>query len=220
MIQSEYSTFIKSARGYEDHYQILLMNWMIDYDVDEKLLIQHQLDILNACLEICNLQHPHDHMDLPYVKSACAVANEKGWLWLESVTNHKIAFLTEKLNSISIKSNYTSASNDTRTTKKKIAAKYYALTYLVECHINGEKPLLGEKVLLEKEGNKRMGAGRGNTFYKNVNKLSYTDLDDVEKLDLQIGYNWYKTVILISEQPDKIKQYYLPKLNQGRNKGD
>lgn len=89
----------------------------------------------------------------------------------------------------------------------RYTAKHYVLAYLIECNAKGESFPIGQKKELEKIGNERMGAGKGNRFYKVFNEAINKDLN-VEKNLLEIGGEyWRKAVIELSNAPELVENY-------------
>lgn len=97
----------------------------------------------------------------------------------------------------------TNAEKDT----KKYTAKHYVLAYLIECNAKGESPPIGQKKELEQIGNKKMGAGKGNRFYKVFNELINKDLNDKNNFIEIGGENWRVIVKDISKEPETIETY-------------
>jgi hypothetical protein len=91
--------------------------------------------------------------------------------------------------------------------KEKIITKHYVLAYLIECHATGESIPIGEKSKLEQIGNERMGLGKGNTFYKNVNNITQKDLNIENNLIAIGGENWRDIILKITKHPKSIKEY-------------
>lgn len=95
--------------------------------------------------------------------------------------------------------------NETDT--EKYTTKHYLLAYLFECNAKGESFPIGNKKELERIGNKRMGAGKGNRFYKVFNEVINKDLN-AEKNLLEIGGEyWRKAVIELSKAPELVEKY-------------
>jgi len=95
--------------------------------------------------------------------------------------------------------------NETDT--EKLTAKHYVLAYLFECNANGENYPIGNKKKLESIGNKRIGEGKGNTFYKVFNKIINQDLNKEHTL-IQIGGEyWRKAVIKLTKEPELVEEY-------------
>jgi hypothetical protein len=95
--------------------------------------------------------------------------------------------------------------NETDT--EKYTAKHYLLAYLFECNAKGESFPIGNKKELERIGNERMGAGKGNRFYKLFNEVINKDLN-VEKNLIEIGDEyWRKAVIELSKAPELVEKY-------------
>lgn len=89
----------------------------------------------------------------------------------------------------------------------RYTAKHYVLAYLIECNAKGESFPIGQKKELEKIGNERMGAGKGNRFYKVFNEVINKDLN-VEKNLIEIGDEyWRKAVIELSNAPELVENY-------------
>ena len=89
----------------------------------------------------------------------------------------------------------------------RYTAKHYALAYLLECAAKGEGNRGGQKKELEKIGNEKMGAGKGNTFYKGVNKLVKCNLSDENVLIEIGGKNWLEIVKDLCKEPETVEVY-------------
>lgn len=92
-------------------------------------------------------------------------------------------------------------------TKPKYTAKHYVLTYLFECNAKGESYPIGNKKELERIGNERMGAGKGNRFYKVFNEVINKDLNAENNLFEIGGEYWRKAVIELSKAPELVENY-------------
>jgi hypothetical protein len=107
--------------------------------------------------------------------------------------------------------NYSEAAPPQQTTNKnetiRYTAKHYVLAYLIECNAKGESYPIGQKKELEKIGNIRMGAGRGNTFYKAFNIVVNKDINAENNLIEIGGENWRAIVKDISSEPETIETY-------------
>lgn len=89
----------------------------------------------------------------------------------------------------------------------RYTAKHYVLAYLFECNVKGESYPMGNKKELERIGNERMGAGKGNSFYKRFNEIVHKDLN-VENNLIEIGgENWRKIIKELSNDPETIETY-------------
>ncbi|RXG21247.1 hypothetical protein [Leeuwenhoekiella marinoflava] len=98
----------------------------------------------------------------------------------------------------------------TTTTKKIIRykAKHYVLTYLIECNAKDLSFPIGQKKELEQIGSKIMGAGKGNTFYKNFNSIiNKYNINNTSHLIEIGGENWRTIVKDISNEPELIETY-------------
>lgn len=91
--------------------------------------------------------------------------------------------------------------------ERRYTAKHYALAYLIECNAKGESFPNGQKRELEKIGNKKMGAGKGNRFYKVFNEIINKDLNAENNLIEIGGENWRTIVKDLSSEPDLIETY-------------
>ena len=89
----------------------------------------------------------------------------------------------------------------------KYKPEQYVLAYLLECKAEGKKPPIGIKKELERIGNERMGAGKGNTFYKAFNKIANTDLDKEQNLIEIAGENWKSIILSLSKERHTIQTY-------------
>lgn len=91
---------------------------------------------------------------------------------------------------------------------RKYQAKHYLLAYLFECNAKGESFPIGNKKELESIGNERIGAGKGNTFYKAFNKITIKyDLNNENHLIEIGGENWRKAIIELSKAPELVEKY-------------
>ncbi len=95
--------------------------------------------------------------------------------------------------------------NETDT--KKYTTKHYLLAYLFECNAKGESFPIGNKKELERIGNERMGAGKGNRFYKVFNDVTNKDLNAENSLFEIGGEYWRKAVIELSKAPELVEKY-------------
>lgn len=89
----------------------------------------------------------------------------------------------------------------------KVSTVHHVLVYLFEVTIAGEELLLGKKSVIESLGNQRLGAGRGNTFYKIFNKIARNDLTSEEFLVEVGGEHWRKIILEISTNSEDIEAY-------------
>lgn len=89
---------------------------------------------------------------------------------------------------------------------ERYRAKHYVLAYLIECHAKGESFPIGQKKELEKIGNEKMGAGKGNTFYKVFNQIVNKDLKEKNLIEIG-GENWRTIVKDLSNEPETIETY-------------
>jgi len=96
---------------------------------------------------------------------------------------------------------------NSETDTEKLTAKHYVLAYLFECNAKGESYPIGNKKELERIGNNRMEAGKGNTFYKVFNEIIRKDLN-VENNLIEIGGEyWRKAVIKLTKEPELVEKY-------------
>jgi len=92
-------------------------------------------------------------------------------------------------------------------TEIRYTAKHYLLAYLFECNARGESFPMGNKKELERIGNERMGAGKGNRFYKVFNEIIKKDLNAQKNLFEIGGEYWRKAVIELSKAPELVEKY-------------
>jgi hypothetical protein len=103
--------------------------------------------------------------------------------------------------------NLPSQPKNNQTDIEKYKAKHYVLAYMFECNAKGEIYPIGNKRELERIGNERMGARKGNRFYKVFNEVINIDLN-VENNLIEIGgENWRKAVIELSKAPELVEKY-------------
>lgn len=124
---------------------------------------------------------------------------KKGQTKLTLPTN----FLFNTSTSEALPPQQTTTENDTI----KYTAKHYVLAYLIECNAKGESFPIGQKKELEKIGNKKMGAGKGNRFYKVFNEVVRKDLNLETNLIEIGGENWRTIVKDLSNEPKTIEAY-------------
>lgn len=93
-----------------------------------------------------------------------------------------------------------------KVTERKYA-KHYVMAYIFDCHVKGERPPQGEKKKLERIGVEKMGKGRGNTFYKNFNKIINQDLNCVRILVDIGGENWREIILELSSDREQLEKY-------------
>ena len=89
----------------------------------------------------------------------------------------------------------------------RYTAKHYVLAYLIECNAKGEGFPIGQKKELEKIGNEKMGAGKGNRFYKVFNEVINKDLNAEKNLFEIGGEYWRRAVIELSKAPELVENY-------------
>lgn len=94
---------------------------------------------------------------------------------------------------------------------RKYFAKHFVLTYLIECKAKNEVYPIGQKKKLELIGNKRMGKGKGNRFYKVFNEIINKDLNIESSLIEVGGENWRETVLSLSNDSRIVEEYLLNK---------
>lgn len=97
--------------------------------------------------------------------------------------------------------------NENKPEHIKLTAKHYVLTYIIECNAKSENLPNGRKKELEKIGNERMGAGKGNRFYKVFNEIVGIDINTEKNLIKIGGENWRKIVKGLSNYPEAIETY-------------
>jgi hypothetical protein len=90
---------------------------------------------------------------------------------------------------------------------EKLFAKHYALAYIFDSYSSGTTIPVGDKKEIERIGNTIMGVGRGNSFYKNFNKLINQDLNSEQILLDFIGLNWREALLFLSKNPNEVKDY-------------
>lgn len=90
---------------------------------------------------------------------------------------------------------------------EKLTAKHYVLTYVFDCNAIGESLPHGNKKELERIGNERLGAGKGNTFYKNYNSIVSKDLNAEKTLIDEAGENWRQILLKLSKNPERLETY-------------
>ncbi len=89
----------------------------------------------------------------------------------------------------------------------RITTKHYVLAYVIECNATGKSLPIGQKKELERIGNKRIGKGKGNYFYKVFHQVIKKDLN-VEKNLIEIGGEDWRTIVKnISNEPEAIESY-------------
>lgn len=89
----------------------------------------------------------------------------------------------------------------------KITAIHYVLTYIFDCYATGKSLPNGKKNEIEKIGNDILGLGRGNTFYKNYNKVIHKDLNVEQNLIDKGGENWREILLKLSKNKKELEIY-------------
>jgi len=100
---------------------------------------------------------------------------------------------------------------NTETEAKKYTAKHYVLAYIFEGKAKGESFPRGNKKELERIGNERIGAGKGNRFYKVFNKFINRDLNTEIVLTEIVDENWRDAVIDLSKSPELVEDFLIRK---------
>ncbi|MDV3579880.1 hypothetical protein [Elizabethkingia anophelis] len=104
-------------------------------------------------------------------------------------------------------SNYKNSCNEEYFAREKYHAKHYVLAYIFDCYAIDKKLPRGNKKELERIGNKRIGKGRGNTFYKNFNLIVNKNLHNKEILIGEVGESWREIILNLSENPERLENY-------------
>jgi hypothetical protein len=201
---------LKVIKGWEKHLQ---------YKVFER---QRELYLI---LNIANEQRRHESIE--YCKQELKDVRPDGigsisfTVDLHSLTNGRISYDMAYNEVLYIKHSILKAFKKTQpdietlppqpinneTELKKYTAKHYVLAYIFECYSKGEICPIGNKKELERIGNERIGAGKGNRFYKVFNEVINKDLN-VENNLIEIGgENWRKAVIELSKAPELVEKY-------------
>ena len=94
-----------------------------------------------------------------------------------------------------------------QTKKIKYKAAIHVLAFMFDCHAKGESPPFGKKSKLEEIGNERIGANKGNRFYKVFLEICYKDLNVETKLIEIGGEDWREAVIKLSKYPELVESY-------------
>lgn len=89
----------------------------------------------------------------------------------------------------------------------KLTAIHYVLTYIFDCNVTGKSLPIGNKNEIERIGNKILGLGRGNTFYKNFNKVIHQDLNVEQNLINNGGENWREILLELSKNKKELEIY-------------
>lgn len=91
-------------------------------------------------------------------------------------------------------------------TKSKITGNHYALTYIMDCHANGIKPITGNKIELSNHFEERFKSN-GVSIYSRYKEIFRLDTN-IEKNLIAIGNEHWREIILeLSENPTKLEQY-------------
>lgn len=93
-------------------------------------------------------------------------------------------------------------------TKGKITGNHYALTYIMDCHANGIKPITGDKINLSNYFEERFKSNGVSIYsrYKEVNGIKY-DLNSNDDLKAIASEHWREIILELSENPTKLEQY-------------
>jgi hypothetical protein len=106
-----------------------------------------------------------------------------------------------------VKSNNRIKSDFNENISEKFTTKQYVIAYILDNYASGTKLPHGNKKELEKIGNKILGDGRGNTFYKNYNKIINKDLFNKNILSEEAGSEWRDTVLSLSVEREVLEAY-------------
>lgn len=88
----------------------------------------------------------------------------------------------------------------------KATAVHYALAYFFDTTVTGRQFPNG-KSRLEEVGNRIMGAGKGNTFYKQFNQVKGKDLNSKKNLVELGGEDWREVVLNLCENKEEVEKY-------------
>lgn len=89
----------------------------------------------------------------------------------------------------------------------KYSTNQHVLSYIFDCNASGKNLQQGLKKEIERIGNKRMGAGKGNRFYKVFNEVITKDLNNLSNLIKIGGDNWRLVILALSTNPEQLEQY-------------
>jgi hypothetical protein len=225
-----------SFQEYNDKYDELLKVYLNKHeDFSEIYFVEQEFEFYNKCYYSANITESSDEAgNLFYsvnngnirgliaeiyesLRDSTSKAND-GWD-LERSNIYKatfkriINFLELKLNTLKVKNQNLKnqiSPEASDSLNKKIAAKWYALLYLLEVEIKGLKiPVNREgafiKTEIEEIGKIRVGDG-GQSFYRNVKNL-VTIVKAKSDLKPYLGENWKKEIIALSENNPEIISY-------------
>lgn len=192
----------ETAKEYINKFPKRLNNFLNEFEAEENDFLEKEIEYFEYTL--WDVEHSESSTDGYSVTSsenffnAYDLCNEIGWERFMYSTKSKIKFL---------KSKQPLPAQQKANVKLRYTAKHYVLAYLIECNANGESFPVGQKKELEKIGNRKMGIGKGNRFYKVFNEMINKNLNTEDNLIELGGINWRVIVKDLSDNPDTIETY-------------
>lgn len=177
---------------------------LFDLEVYENMVFDETLN------EAVLIKYNNEGWEIPTIELLCPIKKKAIKLTdFKKMKNRVFPFINIQLNVAkkylqkALPPQQTTTENDTI----KYTAKHYVLSYLIECNAKGESFPIGQKKELEKIGNRIMGAGKGNRFYKVFNEIVNKDLNIENNLIEIGGKNWRTIVKNLSNEPETIETY-------------
>lgn len=195
----------ETAKEYSQKYKERLNCFLNEFEADESDFINRELEYFkNTLYDLENSEASHDGHSVTGIENfliSYSVCLDIGFDKFNFSTKKKINFLESK-RTLPLKL------INSETNTEKYTAKHYLLAYLFECNAKGEIYPIGNKKELERIGNKLMGAGKGNRFYKVFNEITnHYDINIEDQLIEIGGENWRKAVIKLSKAPELVEKY-------------
>lgn len=201
-----------------DAFEKLKLSLKIGIEKAQKNEFEHK-DYYSMCLDRLGVlyesykQEQNDLRVKDFTKQLenLSIENFKRKDIFDNYSNSEIDSIRNAVNNISFKKIEQPELNESKTShelrEKKYFAKHYVLAYLIECNAKGESFPIGQKLELEKIGNRIMGTNKGNRFYKVFNDIINKDLN-IEKNLIEIGgENWRTKIKDLSSEPETIEKY-------------
>lgn len=184
------------------------------YNIRQMVEVERNYDIIDGIVEdITEVTdrfykfYNKNKLDLLHVKNI----GKNGWIVfeLEGRFAAELNALKTKLLKIKNKQKEEAKNEDDNEylIKPKIRAKHYVLTYYFECNAKGETLPVGEKKVLERIGNERIGLNKGNRFYKVFNEIIKKDLNAKKDLIEIGGENWREIILNLTKNRDLVEKY-------------
>ncbi|MEG2078524.1 hypothetical protein [Chryseobacterium sp.] len=203
-----FRSFLSNGKDYH-FYQISKMEYSFkDLPDEKKEYTDDEFTFLYNCLlNLRSIITDVSEETVIYGIDLLQLLNE--WIGVTNGVDLTVPFTFYSLNTEmqNSESNSKATQNPANTENEKLTAKHYVLTYVFDCNAIGESLPHGNKKELERIGNERLGAGKGNTFYKNYNSIVSKDLNAEKTLIDEAGENWRQILLKLSKNPERLETY-------------